>query len=282
MGQPELYGATRRRLPYALLAIALIAFLLGIAATAYAVHRWDRIAGLIRPTPKPVIVTRSVPVRVAPRAAPPPSEAALSERLAAIESRVDALNARSVQASGDVDRAEGLLVAFAARRAVDRGQPLGYIEGLLRDCFGGTDAASVVQIIAASQNPVTLGELRDGLAKLRPTLVATGSNQHWWQGLRREMSSLFVLRRADQPSTIPADRLARAQQALEEGQVDVAAAEIARMPGAARAVDWLAQARRYLLAHNALDRIESAALLKPKPKIPVIPVPVAAIPAPTT
>jgi hypothetical protein len=269
MGQPELYGTTRRRLPYTLLAIALIAFLLGIAAAAYAVHRWDRIAGLIRPTPKPVVITRAVPVRVA-QPAPPPSEAALSERLAAIESRVDALNARSVQASGDVDRAEGLLVAFAARRAVDRGQPLGYIEGLLRDCFGGTDAASVVQIIAASQSPVTLGELRDGLAKLRPT-----------QGLRREMASLFVLRRADQPSTIPADRLDRAQQALDEGQVDVAAAEIARMPGAARANDWLAQARRYLLAHNALDRIESAALLKPKPKIPVIPVPVAAIPAPT-
>jgi hypothetical protein len=95
------------------------------------------------------------------------------------------------------------------------------------------------------------------------------------------MTSLFVLRRADQPSTIPADRLDRAQHALDEGQVDVAAAEIARMPGAARANDWLAQARRYLLAHNALDRIESAALLKPKPKIPVIPVPVAAIPAPT-
>lgn len=280
MGQPELYGTTRRRLPYALLAVVLIAFLLGVAAAAFAVHRWDRIAGLIRPAPKPIIVTRAVPVRVA-QPAPPPSEAALSERLAAIESRVDALNARSVQASGDVDRAEGLLVAFAARRAVDRGQPLGYIEGLLRDCFGGTDAASVVQIIAASQSPVTLGELRDGLAKLRPTLVTAGANQRWWQGLRREMTSLFVLRRADQPSTIPADRLDRAQHALDEGQVDVAAAEIARMPGAARANDWLAQARRYLLAHNALDRIESAALLKPKPKIPVIPVPVAAIPAPT-
>jgi hypothetical protein len=34
-----------------------------------------------------------------------------------------------------------------------------------------------------------------------------------------------------------------------------------RMPGAARASDWVAKARRYVAAHRALDEIESAALL---------------------
>jgi hypothetical protein len=34
-----------------------------------------------------------------------------------------------------------------------------------------------------------------------------------------------------------------------------------RLPGAARANDWVAKARRYVAAHRALDEIESAALL---------------------
>ena len=34
-----------------------------------------------------------------------------------------------------------------------------------------------------------------------------------------------------------------------------------RLPGAARATDWIAKARRYIAAHRALDEIESAALL---------------------
>jgi hypothetical protein len=34
-----------------------------------------------------------------------------------------------------------------------------------------------------------------------------------------------------------------------------------RLPGAARAADWTAKARRYVAAHRALDEIESAALL---------------------
>jgi hypothetical protein len=34
-----------------------------------------------------------------------------------------------------------------------------------------------------------------------------------------------------------------------------------RLPGASRAGDWTAKARRYIAAHRALDEIESAALL---------------------
>jgi hypothetical protein len=45
------------------------------------------------------------------------------------------------------------------------------------------------------------------------------------------------------------------------GDVDQALAETMRMPGAARASDWVAKARRYVAAHRALDEVESAALL---------------------
>jgi hypothetical protein len=34
-----------------------------------------------------------------------------------------------------------------------------------------------------------------------------------------------------------------------------------RLPGAARAGDWVAKARRYIAAHRALDEVESAALM---------------------
>jgi len=196
----------------------------------------------------------------------PPDDPALDQRVAAIESRIDDIDARAAAASGNANRAEGLLVAFATRRALDRGQPLGFLEGMLRERFGGSDAASVAQIIAAAQRPVTLAQLQDGLAVLRPQLVTRAPDQSAWQGFKEQLSTLFVVRKADQPSNIPADRLSRAEHALEQGQVDSAAAEVARLPGAARANDWLGQARRYVLARNALDRIETEALLTPAPK----------------
>jgi hypothetical protein len=272
MDQRDYYGTTRRRSFFWPLVMLFIAFVVGIAATAFTLRHWDSVAKLLQPTapaqpvasvplPRPVIVQPALP-----------SDPALDERVAAIESRVDAIEARAAEASGDANRAEGLLVAFAARRALDRGQPLGYIEGLLRERFGGTDAASVAQIIAASQRPVTLAQLQDGLAALRPTLVTRAPDEGLWQGFKQELGSLFVVRHADQPSSIPTDRFDRADHALEQGQVDSAAAEIARMPGAARATSWLAQAKRYVVARNALDRIETAALLTPapKPSVPAI------------
>jgi hypothetical protein len=93
--------------------------------------------------------------------------------------------------------------------------------------------------------------------------VNRSPDQGLWQSFKQEIGTLFVVRRVDQPSEIPADRMSRAEHALEQGQVDSAAAEVARMPGAARANEWLAQARRYVMARNALDRIETVALLSP-------------------
>lgn len=273
MAQSDYYGTTKRRGLLWPLAMLLLAFLFGIAATALAIRHWDTIARLIRPMPAAAPVAAIAQPRPVAQPVPAPGDPAIDQRLAALESHIDAIDARAAEASGDADRAEALLVAFAARRALDRGQPLGYIEGMLRDRFGGTDAVSVAQIIAAAQRPVTLAQLRDGLEALRPSLGSHGPDQAWWQGFRREISSLFVVRHADQPSSVPADRLARAEHALEEGQVDAAAAEVARMPGAARANDWLALARRYVLARNALDRIETAALLTPRAKAPPSPMP---------
>ena len=271
MDQRDYYGTRPQRGVWGWVFVPLIFFLLGLGGAALALHHWGSLNKLINPVPanQPVVNAPppiAKPALTAQAAPPPPDDPALDQRVAAIESRIDQIDARAAAASGDANRAEGLLIAFAARRALDRGQPLGFLEGMLRERFGGSDAASVAQIIAAAQRPVTLAQLQDGLQALRPQLTARGPDQSVWQGFKDQLSTLFVVRKADQPSNIPADRLSRAEHALEQGQVDNAAAEVARMPGAVRANDWQAQARRYVLARNALDRIETEALLTPAPK----------------
>lgn len=262
MAAQDYYGTPERRRPWMPLVLLFAAFLLGGVGAVVAMRHWPAFDRLVHP--QPAMPTDGAPkLRIVLPPSAAPSEQQLARRLATLEARVSDIDARAAEASGDADRAEGLLVAFAARRALDRAQPLGYIEGLLRERFGGTDPLAVAQIIAAAQRPVTIAQLQDELEVLRPVLVTHAPDEGWWRTVRTELGSLFVVRRAEQPSQVPADRMARAEHALDNGQVDAAAAEVARMPGATRAQDWMAQARRYTLARNALDRIETSALLAP-------------------
>ena len=267
---PYSYAAQpkRPRLTPILLAL-LLAFVLGILLAGAALRRWPTLARTLLPgiaTPAPLVsppVTASAPI-VAPEPAQPDS--ALVGKVEALSDRVEQVDQRATQASGDADRAEGMLVAFAARRALDRGQPLGFLEGMLRQRFAAQDATSVATVIAAAQRPVTMAMLQDRLASIAPTLKQASPGVSWWTGFRREVGSLFVVRRADAASPLPADRLVRAGHALDSGQADVALAEIARLPASAAQADWIALARRYVLARTALDHIETAALLTPAPR----------------
>ena len=81
---------------------------------------------------------------------------------------VGQVDTQSRAAVGNADRAEGLLVAFAARRALDRGVALGFLEALLRQRFGDSQPQAVGMIITAAREPVTLQELQDGLLQVRP------------------------------------------------------------------------------------------------------------------
>ncbi|WP_203234584.1 hypothetical protein, partial [Sphingomonas solaris] len=205
----------------------------------------------------------------------PARQAALDQRVASMEARIGQINARANAAVGNADRAEGLLVAFAARRALDRGVALGYIEGLLRDRFGAAQPQAVATIIATARKPVTLEELQAGLSEAGDRLTGGGPDESWLDGMRRELASLVVVRRASLPSPDPADRLARARRQIDAGHVTAALAEVARMPGSDNAADWIAAARRYAAARDALDVIETAALLEPRGVRPP-PAPVAA------
>lgn len=180
-----------------------------------------------------------------------------------IESRLNQINADAAAASGNAARAESLLVAFAARRALDSGAPLGYLADQLRLRFGATQPQAVAAIISAAQAPVTIEMLQTELKGLEPALLSMNGNDGLWSTFKREMSELFILRKDGAPSPAPTQRLERARALVESGNMSGAVAEISAMPGAAAAQSWLVRAKRYSDARKALDRLERGALIAP-------------------
>ncbi|AMO70963.1 hypothetical protein [Sphingorhabdus sp. M41] len=197
----------------------------------------------------------------------PDLERALAVRVADLEDRLSRINVQAQAASGNAARAEGLLIAFAARRALDRGSPLGYIDPQLRLRFGDAQPKAVTTIVNASREPVTLEELSAGLDELGPALMTGSSGAGFWTDFQRELSELFVIRRQGTPSPAPQQRLIRAKRYVETGNVDAAIAEIEKLAGADKDdefLKWMEKARRYNEARRALDVIETAAILEPQ------------------
>ena len=277
----------RRRGWLIYLIFALICFALGLAAMGWVLSRWDTAARFVGVATEPVAVEQPAQpdepepdpgTEVARRARPRPAPGAepqrividpeITRRVVALEQRIGQVDSQSRAAVGNADRAEGLLVAFAARRALDRGVPLGFLEALLRQRFGATQPQAVGTIIAAAREPVTLQELQDGLQGVAPQLVRAGPEQGWWDAIRAELGGLIIVRREGTPSPVPTERLRRAARWLETGEVAPALAEVMRLPGRDAAREWAMDARRYVLARRALDAIETAALLEPRTPLP--------------
>jgi hypothetical protein len=209
------------------------------------------------------------------------TNAALAEataKLTALQQRLAELETQTLAASDQATRAEALLIAAAARRAVERGQPLGTLETALRTRFGASQLAAVNQIVAAAQNPVTIGGLTEEFALLEPHLMAGPASESTWDWLSRQVGSMFVIRHDDTPSPAPESRMARARAALAGQRIDLAIAEVERMPGKEAATIWLIHAREWQNTQHALDQIETAALTIPV-AAPVVAKPAAAAPA---
>jgi hypothetical protein len=267
--------------------VAILAFVLGLAAMAVLVHRFGARIGLGPAATPPALQSQPQPAPTQSARLPvrrPPDVDTLSQRetvlaahIAELEARLANVDTSSRVASGFATRAEGLLVAFAARRALDRGLALDYIEDQLRERFATAEPQAVATVIAAARQPVTLEDLRLALDTIAPKLSGGGPNESWWQGIRRELSQLIIIRQDASPSMLPADRLARARRRLDAAQVEGALAEIARMPGAANAQSWMDAARRYIAARQALNTIETVAIqgrgALPLPPMPVAPPP---------
>jgi len=283
----ETYGAQPRpRAWLRALILPGVAFLLGLGAMGYILGHWEagaRALGIApqpapapvaEPAPPPQIATAQpqAPPLAAPAAGEEPQRIAIdpeiARRVAALEQRIGSVDTQSRAAVGNADRAEGLLVAFAARRALDRGVGLGFLETMLQQRFGQNQPNAVGRIIFASHNPVTLQDLQQGLQEAAPRLAGAPPDIGWWESLKSELGSLITVRREGTPSTEPSERLRRATQRLEAGQVEIALAEVLRIPARDNAADWIRKAQIYVAARAALDAIETAALVEQRPPPP--------------
>ena len=270
----------------AILGVALSAFLLGAVVVGY--MTWDGLpaflggetvestapddgsaladlsgdAALPSPSPTP---EESAAARQATQAVERVEEqqGGLDQRLAAAEQRLARLDLQAQAASGNAARAEGLLIAFAARRSLERGAELGYLADQLRLRFSDALPNAVTTIIQTSRDPITLDELVGRLDSLAPKLAET-SEEPSFSRLRREFSELFVVRRESSPSPQPTRRLDRARLFLQSGRIGSAIEEVKKMPGAVNGQAWIADAERYAAAQRALDLIETAAVVEPQ------------------
>lgn len=270
-----------------LLLLALLAFIGGGIATGWGISRFNLlnsdsdVAASSGTEAQPAI---SEPVRQldqriqadgtvsGPAPATPPAttdnaplmSSGLSRRVAELEDRLSRINVQAQAASGNAARAEGLLIAFAARRALDTGSPLGYLEDQLKLRFGAAQPNAVATIIEASRKPVTMEELRAGLAEISPSATGARPDENWWTMVQRETTELFVLRKAGSSSPAPAQRLSRAEVYLEAERVSEALAEVQKLPNQEPVAEWVELARRYVTARQALDFIETAAIKEPR------------------
>jgi hypothetical protein len=245
------------------LAWALLLLIAGAGLAIWGLSQWDAGARFLGVTP--VAAPIVAPQLVAVPAGMVPTAPAEVEKIAALEARLALLERETRTVQGSAGRADALVIAFAARRALERGVALGYLEPLLIERFGGNHQAAVATVVTASRQPVTQAELIADFNRMRDILRGSGPDEDWWTATRRELGSLVSIRRNDSPSPRPAARYDRALAQLGNGEIDAALAETMRLPGATRpeAQGWIVRARRLIAARRALDEIESAALVGP-------------------
>jgi len=250
------------------LLIAIVLIVAGAAAATWGLANYQSAARLLGVAPTQARVDPEPQHLVGADPQPADATAPLSSRgdeprILALEARLAQVENATQRAAGSAGRADALVVAFAARRAIDRGVALGYLENALVDRFGAQHQAAVATIVTGSHEPVRLTDLVAEYQTLGPDLRRGGPQDSWWTNFQRELGSLVEVHRADKPSASADARYNQALQRLSSGEVDQALAQTMRLPGAANAGPWVAKARRYILIHRALDEIESAALLTP-------------------
>ena len=140
--------------------------------------------------------------------------------------------------------------------------------------FGASQPRAFVMIISPA-NPLTLQDCSSAcMRRVLPRRTAahavcwTRSAPNWARCSRSGVRH---------PFRQPSERWPP-QQRLEAGQVEVALAEVMRIPGHDNAADWIQKARIYVAARGALDTIETAALLEPRAAPAPQPRPVAPAP----
>ena len=253
----------------AILLLTLLLLISGAVLGIWALSRFPEAARFLgvanQAQPAPASLGRTAPAPLAftnaPNGAAPVASSDALARMSLLEARLAQVESATARAEGSAGRADALLVAFAARRAIDRGVSLGFLEPLLAERFGASHPQAVATIVTAARRPVRLDQLTADFALLEPQLKSLPPEAGLWDSVRRELGGLVSIRRANQPSQRAVPTYDRAAARLAAGQVDQALAEAMRLPGIAAAPGWVNNARSYVAAHRALDQLEGAALL---------------------
>src|SRR4029079_11792548 len=179
----------------------LVLIIVGAGAAAWGLARYPqaaRVLGVTQAAPQAVMTPRPVVMN------PPVQQASLAQaneaRVAELEQRLARVENATERAEGFAGRADALVVAFAARRAIDRGVALGYLEPLLVDRFGARHQAAVATVVTASRTPVRLNDLISEYEALGPELRRGGPQDSWWSGFKRELGSVVEVHRSDRPA----------------------------------------------------------------------------------
>ncbi|TCM18909.1 hypothetical protein EDF56_104444 [Novosphingobium sp. PhB165] len=250
--------------------VALLAFVLGGALALWGAQEgyFDRLLpgheAHQDDRPAPVVAAPAPVVGHAPSAQDLAAISSVEGRLALVEDRLSRVDFETNAASGNAARAEGLLIAFAARRMIDRGEPLSYVADQLRLRFTNAQPRAVDTVIEFAKNPVTLDELSARLEALSPELSEKQTDQSLWQKARNELANLFTVHRDSSTLLSPTARVDRARLMLTARRIPNAISEVQRLPNAQAADTWIADARRYQDVQDALDLLETTAMLEPR------------------
>lgn len=193
----------------------------------------------------------AAPITVLPEPAPPPVNPMLASPVAP----------QILQPIADSARTEAMLVAMAARRAINAGAPLGDLGPRIETAFGQSQLQALARIKAAEKEGMTPAKLAAEFDSISSVLIREPEMS--WSRIRQEILTMFVLHTSDAPPPAADAQLRRARDLVLTGNVDSAIRLVAVMPGAANARDWLAKARRYVETQRALDSLENAALSMP-------------------
>ena len=145
------------------LLVGLVLILVGAGAATWGLARSQRAASFLGIAPARSTAAPAQRIAAAPSAQalqdtilPEPER---DDRVAQLEGRLSQVENAAQRTESFAGRADALVVAFAARRAIDRGVALGYLENLLVDRFGSRHQRAVATIITASHRPVQLDDL---------------------------------------------------------------------------------------------------------------------------
>ena len=187
----------------------------------------------------------------------------INERVDSLDNRLAQIDSQAQQLSGNATRTEAMLIAFAARRAIDSGSRLGYIKNQLQTRFINSNADDVKVIIEAGDNPVRLSALQNQLENGARFLLQSDDDKSTWDVIKKEISELIIIRPANSRPSQTEQRLAQIKMDLNNRDVKNAISKMEEMPGAINAREWISYARRYIKVQEALDAIEKTAILLP-------------------